>query len=89
MKNQLNAVDCAKFIDSKVPATWDMIDPLDYRNDDELLVFVQSINIQIQEIYRRKDKFVLSVLQQACLKNYDFTFRVQDINYNEGAVTTI
>ena len=26
MKNQLNAVDCAMFIDSKVMSTWDMID---------------------------------------------------------------
>ena len=89
MKNQLNAIDCAKFIDSKVPATWEMIDPVDYRNDEELLLLVQSINIQNQELYKRKDKFVFSVLQQACLKNYDFTLRVQDMNYNEGAVMTI
>ena len=89
MKNQLNAVDCAKFIDSKVPATWEMIDPVDYLNDDELLILVQSINIQNQELFKRKDKFVFSVLQQACLKNYDFTLRVQNMNYDEGAVITI
>ena len=38
MKNQLNVVDCAKFIDSKVPAPWDMIDRVDYSNDDELSI---------------------------------------------------
>ena len=41
MKNQLNSVDCAKFIDSKVPVTWEMIDPIDDINgDDELLILV-------------------------------------------------
>ena len=48
IKNQLNAIDCAKFIDSKEPATWEMIDAVDYLNDDELLILVQSINIQNQ-----------------------------------------
>ena len=40
MKNQLNAVDCAKLIDSKVPATWDRIDHVDYLKDDDLLISV-------------------------------------------------
>ena len=30
MKNKLNAVDWAKFIDSKVMPTWNMIDTVDY-----------------------------------------------------------
>ena len=30
MKNKLNAVNCAKFIDSKVMPTWDMIDKVCY-----------------------------------------------------------
>ena len=66
-----------------------MIDTMDYLNDDELLILVQSINIQKQEFFKRKDKYVFSVLQQACLQNYDFTLRVQDMNYKEGAVMTI
>ena len=45
MENQLNAVDCAKFIGSKVIPTWDMIDVVDYLQDDDLLTLVQSINI--------------------------------------------
>ena len=61
MKNQLNAVDYAKFINEKEPATWEMIDTLDYLNGDELLIFVQSINIQNQELFKRSDK--------ACLQN--------------------
>ena len=80
MKNQLNAVDCAKFIDIKEPATWDMIDPVQCLYDDESLVLVQSINIQNQELYKRQDKFVVSVLQQACLKitisSYVFKIRI-------------
>ena len=86
MRNKLNAADCAKFINEKDPATWEMIDPVDYLKDEELLILVQSINIQNQELFIRKDKFVFSVLQQACLQNYDFTLRVQDMNYEEGAV---
>ena len=54
MKNQLNAVDCAKFINDKGPATWDMIDPVDYLNDHELLILVQIINIQNQELYKER-----------------------------------
>ena len=80
MKNQLNTVDCAKRIHSKAPATWDTMDPVNYLKNDDFLISVQSINIQNQELYKRKDKFVFSVLQQACLKNYDFTLRVQDMN---------
>ena len=30
MKKQLNAVDCAKFIDIEELAPWDMIGPVDY-----------------------------------------------------------
>ena len=75
MKNQLNALDCAKCIDIKEPAIWDIIDSVDGLNNDELLVLVQSINIQNKELYKRKDKFVLSVLQQACLKlRFHITF---------------
>ena len=66
-----------------------MIDPVDYPNDEESLILIQNINIQNQELFKRKDKFVFSVLQQACLQNYDFTLRVQDMNYEEGAVMTI
>ena len=42
MKNQLNAVDCAKLIEIEVPAIRDMIDPVDYLQDEELLNLVQS-----------------------------------------------
>ena len=56
MKNQLYAFDCAKFIDDKVPATWEIIDRVDYLNDDELLILVQkSINIQNQELFKRHE----------------------------------
>ena len=89
MKNKLNAVDCAKFIDSKESPTWNMIDKVQYINDPKLLVLVNSINIQNQELFIRKDKFVFAVLKQACLKNYDFTLRVQDMDYKEGAVMEI
>ena len=89
MKNKLNAVDCAKFLDNKTLPTWDMIDVGQYRNEEELLILVNSINIQNEELFKRKDKFVFAVLKQACLKNYDFTLRVQDMDYNEGAVINI
>ena len=39
-----------------------MIGPVDYINDEELLILVNSINIQNQELYNRKDKFVFAVL---------------------------
>ena len=89
MKNKLNAVDSEKFIDSKVMPIWDMIDPVQYIKDHKLLVLVNSINIQNQELFIRKDKFVLAVQKQACLKNVDFTLRVQDMDYEDGAVMTI
>ena len=50
---------------------------------------MQSINIQNQQLYIKKDKFVFAVLKQACLKNFDFILRVQDMNYEEGAIMTI
>ena len=89
MKNQFNAVDCAKFISDEIPANWEMIDPVGYLQEEELSILVQSIIIQNQELYKRKDKFVFSVLQLACLKNYNFTLRVQDMTYEEGAAMTI
>ena len=55
----------------------------------KLLVLVNSIDIQNQELFKRKDTFVVAVLKQACLKNVDFTLRVQDRDYEEGAAMTI
>ena len=46
MKNQWNAAYSQKFIDSKVMATWDINDPVDYFQEGELLTLIQSINIQ-------------------------------------------
>ena len=40
MKNQLDAFDCAKFVNDKEPASWEMIDPVDYLHDNELLILV-------------------------------------------------
>ena len=45
MKNQLNVEDCAKFKDSNVMPTWDIIDEVDYFKEPKLLVLVNSINI--------------------------------------------
>ena len=45
---------------------------------------MNGINIQNQELFIIKDKFVFTVLKQACLKNIDFTLRVQDMDYKEG-----
>ena len=72
MKNKLNAGDCTRLIGSKVMSTWDMFDPVRYVKEPKLLVLVNSINIQNQELFIRKDKFVFAVLKQACLKNVDF-----------------
>ena len=45
MKNQLNAVDYAKFIDSKIMLTGDVIDVIEYLEDEALLVLIQNIYI--------------------------------------------
>ena len=39
-------------------ATWDMIDPVDYFQVEELLILVQSINILNQELYKRQDVYI-------------------------------
>ena len=36
MENELNTVDCAKFIDFKVMVTWDIIDGANYLQDKVL-----------------------------------------------------
>ena len=59
MKNKLNAVDCAKFIDSKESPTWDMIDTSQYRKDPKLLILANSINIQNQELFIRVENLSL------------------------------
>ena len=51
---------------SKIMATWDMVDPVDYLQENELLTLVQSIKIQNQELFKRQDKFVFTVLEPAC-----------------------
>ena len=50
---------------------------------------MNSINIHNQELFIRKDKFVFAVLKQACLKNVDFTVRVQGMDYEQGAVMAV
>ena len=76
----MNAVDCAKFIDSKEMPTYDIIDEVDYLKESKLLILVESINIQNQELFKRKDKFVFAVLKQAFPKNVDVTLSVQDMD---------
>ena len=41
-----------------------MIDPANFLQDEELSILVQSLNIQNQELYKRKDKFVFAVLNK-------------------------
>ena len=53
--------------------------------EENLLILVQCVDIQNQELYKRKYKFIFAVLKQACLENYDFILRVQDMDYKEGA----
>ena len=53
-----------------------MIGTVDYLKEPKLLVFVNIINIQNQELFKKKDKLVFAVLKQACLKHVDFTLRV-------------
>ena len=48
------------FFNGKVMATRDMIDAADYLQVEELLILVQSINIQNQELYKWKDKFMFA-----------------------------
>ena len=59
MKNKLNAVYCAKFIDSKIIPTWDMIDSVDYLKESKLLLLVNSIDIQNQEFLRERTNLFL------------------------------
>ena len=59
MKNQSNAVDCAKFIDSKVMPTWDMIDTVDYLKEPGIFVLMNSINIHNQELFKEKINLAL------------------------------
>ena len=66
-----------------------MIDTVDYQKEPKLLVLMNSINIQSQDLFKKKDKFVFAVLKQACLKKVDFTLRVQGMDYEEGAVMQI
>ena len=51
-------------------------------------MLVNSMNVQNQELLKSKDTFIFAVLKQACLKNFDFTLCVQDMDYEEGAVMT-
>ena len=41
------------FIDEKFDAKWDMIDTVDYLQEEELFILVQSINIQNRERFIR------------------------------------
>ena len=44
MKNKLNAVDYAKFVDSKVMYTWDKIDTMDNLKEPKLLVLLNTVS---------------------------------------------
>ena len=88
MKKQLVSVGCSDFIDDKVDARWYMTDTIDYLQGEEFSILVQSVNIQNRELYIRKSKFVFAVLNKHALK-YRFPFRVQNMDYKEGAVKNI
>ena len=58
-----------------------MIDSVDYLLEVKLFILVQNINIQNNDQYTRKLKFVFAVLKQAFSEklNIDFTLRVSKI----------
>ena len=54
------------------------------RKRTEIISVSKYINLQNQELFIRKNKIVFAFLKQACLKNIDFTLRIQDMDYEEG-----
>ena len=66
-----------------------MIDEVDHLKEPKSKILMHSIYIQNQELFKRKQKFVLVVLKQAFLKSVEFTLLVQDMDYEEGEVVKI
>ena len=54
MENQTNAVDCVKFVHSKEPTTWDMINIVDYLTEEELLFLVQRLIFIIKSCIKER-----------------------------------
>ena len=61
-ENQSNAVDCSKCLYNKVKPAGDVIDVIDvvdYLREDDLLILMQSINIQRKNYLRERTIFCL------------------------------
>ena len=50
MKNKFSSDGCSDFVDEIVEVKWDMIDTVYYLRKEELLILVQSINVDNWEL---------------------------------------